>query len=133
MMLDEKRQLLELLDQPSKWCQHVEARDAQANPVHCDDRAASAWDVTGAIYRLFAPERAATLCVQVDRHIHGKKRAFRWPPPDTELDALVALQEFNDREDTTFEVVRTRLESMPIWSGDNRPSASLPGKAAEEY
>jgi len=118
MMPEERQRLLDLLDQQGKWCQHTEARDVLGNPVSCDDDMATAWDVTGALFRLFGWERAATLYVQLDKHIHGKRRDFAWPPRDSELDAMAALQEFNDRADVTFELVRSRLESMPVWSGD---------------
>jgi len=118
MMLEEKRRLLELLDQEGKWCQHAEARDAHGLPVSCDADSAAAWDVTGALYQLFGEDRAAALYVQLDRHIHGKRRDFGWPPRDSELDAMEALQAFNDGADASFELVRSRLESMPVWSGD---------------
>ncbi|MCG3126713.1 MAG: hypothetical protein CHACPFDD_01566 [Phycisphaerae bacterium] len=117
MMPDEKVKLLELLDQNGRWCQHAEAQDAGGDPVHCDDASAAAWDVTGALYCLFGAKRAGVLCVQLDRHIHGKRRDFGWPQQDPELVAMVALQSFNDRPETTFEVIRSWLESLPVWSG----------------
>lgn len=127
MMPEEKQRLLELLDHKSRWCQHVEAQDAQGNPVHCDDESAACWDVTGAVFRLFGWGRAAALYTQLDRHIHGKRRAIRWPPQSVELSAMVALQAFNDRADTTFEIVRSRLETAPVWTAEKRGNgAALP-------
>lgn len=123
MMLAEKQQLLELLDRESRWCQHVEARDGQGTPVLCDADSATAWDVTGAIYRLFGWDRAADLYIQLDRHIHGKRRRFGWPLPPEDLEAMTALQAFNDRPDTSFHVLRAQLEGAPVWTGEKRPHA----------
>lgn len=127
MMPEEKQRLLDLLDQEWKWCKHVEAQDAKATPVQCNDDSATAWDVTGALYRLFGWGRASSLYIQLDRHIHGKRRNSGWPPRNLELEAMVALQEFNDSDDTTFEVMRSRLETMPVWSGD-RSNRLLPSQ-----
>lgn len=124
MMLEEKQRLLELLDRNPHWCQHVEAQDAHGNPVHCDDEAATAWDITGAVLRLFGGARAALLYVQLDRHIHGKRRSLGWSQRSLELDAMLALQVFNDRTDTTFELVRSQLESAPVWSGEKRTNGT---------
>ncbi|MCC6359903.1 MAG: hypothetical protein IT450_14255 [Phycisphaerales bacterium] len=120
MMADEKQLLLNFFNTASTWCQHVEARDLGANPVHCDDDAAAAWDITGAMYRLFGSRRAGALFAQLDRHIHGKRHVKAWPVRSPELDAMVALQAFNDASDTTFEVLRLRLETAPVWSGGKR-------------
>jgi hypothetical protein len=128
MMAEEKQQLLVLLDRETSWCRHVEARDARGAPVHCDAETATAWDVTGAMFRLFGWNRAATLYVQLDRHIHGKRRTLGWPRRSPELDAMVALQEFNDRPDTTFDIVRSQLESAPVWSGEKRSYEPAPNE-----
>lgn len=117
MMHAEKERLLLLLSDAGRWCQHVEGRDAQGNPVHMDDDAAIAWDLSGAVYRLFGLERAGPLWVQIDRHINGKRREMSWPPRDVELDAMISLQVFNDRSDTTYPKVRLLLESLPVWTG----------------
>lgn len=122
MLDDEKQELLQLLERASCWCQHVEAQDAGGDPVHCDAHSAVSWDITGAILRLFGRDRAATLYVQLDRHIHGARRMGTWPLPNFQLDAMLALQEFNDRADTTFACMRTHLESAPVWSGKRKLS-----------
>jgi hypothetical protein len=124
MLPDEKQRLLELLDHERKWCQHAEAQDAQGNPVPCDDAQATAWDITGAVCRLFGWNRAGALYAQIDRHIHGRRRIRCWPPRDLELDALAALQAFNDGADMTFEALRSQLESMPVWGSEKRSNGT---------
>lgn len=120
MILEEKLRLLSLLDRESRWCQHAEAQDAGSNPVHCDDAAAEAWDITGAIIHLFGDERASVLFVQLDRHVNGKRSSFGWPPRNSAMDAMVALQDFNDRLDTTFATLRAQLETAPVWTAGTR-------------
>lgn len=124
VMPDEKEQLLALLEHEGTWCCDAEAHDANGDAVTYDDAAAVAWDITGALCRLFGWQRARVLFGQLDRHIHGKRMASGWPARDTELDAMVALQDFNDRADTTFEMLRERLETMPVWHGDRRMNGS---------
>lgn len=134
MMPAEKQTLLELLHHESCWCQHVEARDLASNPVHCDDPAATAWDLSGAILHLFGDRRAVELYRQLDRHI---SRARRAPDrfSDLALDAMVALQAFNDRADTTFEVLRARLSAIPVWTNKTsiEPAAgpAIPGNGSD--
>jgi hypothetical protein len=130
MMPEEKRRLLEWLDSGSRWCQHVEAQDSNANPVHYDDATAAAWDITGALCRLFGDKRAGILFAQLDRHFHGKRRALGWPPRDKELDGMVALQDFNDRVDTTFEIVRARLETAPVWTSERSTNGAAAAQRA---
>ncbi|TWT45302.1 hypothetical protein RAS1_17250 [Phycisphaerae bacterium RAS1] len=130
MLPEEKQQLLDLLSQEQKWCQHAEAHDAAGDPVQCDDRQAAAWDLTGAVYRLFGCRRAGALYLQIDRHLHGKRRSVGWPPPDLELLAMTSLQAFNDRAETTFALLRARLEDMPVWAGERRSSGEIPPETA---
>jgi hypothetical protein len=120
MMPEEKQRLLELLDRQPHWCQHVEAQDAHGNAVHCDDARATAWDITGAMLWLFGETRAVQLYVQLDRHIHGKRHMPGWPWKDPGFAAMAGLQTFNDRADTTFDLVRSQLESIPVWSAAKR-------------
>lgn len=115
MMPDEKDRLLALFMAPAKWCRRAEARNAEGEPVTYDDGSAVAWDVTGALCMLFGWPRACALFEQVDRCVHGKAVKRRWPPTDSEMDAMVALQEFNDAAGTTFEILRAELESIPAW------------------
>lgn len=120
MMPDEKAQLLTFLEHESRWCRDAEAHDAKGDAVRYDDAAAVAWDVTGALCRLFGWRRACVLFGQLDRHIHGKRVTIGWPARDSEMDAMAALQDFNDRVGTTFEMMRERIESMPVWHGNAR-------------
>jgi hypothetical protein len=120
MMPEEKQQLLGLLDFEHRWCRDAEAHDANGNAVRYDDAAAVAWDITGALCRLFGWRRACELFGQLDRHINGKRVVTHWPVRDAEIDAMAALQEFNDRADTTFKIVREQLETMPVWHGNSR-------------
>ncbi|MFQ5423459.1 MAG: hypothetical protein ACE5F9_05700 [Phycisphaerae bacterium] len=124
MMPDEKKQLLALLEHADKWCRHAEALDAHGHGVVYDDDAAVAWDITGALCRLFGWQRACVLFGQLERHILGKRRTVGWPMHDTPVDAMTALQEFNDRADTTFDMLRERIEAMPVWHTGNRAEGS---------
>jgi hypothetical protein len=125
MMPDEKTQLLSLLEHADRWCRESEAVDARGNDVVYDDDAAVAWDITGALCRLFGWRRACVLFSQLDRHINGKRISPGWPRRDSEMDAMAALQDFNDRVDTTFELLRERLETMPVWQGNKRGNNAL--------
>lgn len=116
MMPDEKTKLLELLAEPAAWCRDAEARDADGEPVTYDSDAAVAWDLTGALCRLFGWRRACVLFPQVDRHVVGKRKGVQWPVTDPGIDAMKSLQDFNDGADTTYEMVRARLEGMPVWT-----------------
>jgi len=125
MMPEEKDQLLALLDHEDRWCREAEAQDADGEGVRFDDEAAVAWDITGALCRLFGWPRACVLFGQFDRHIHGRRTAWSWPPRDLELDAMAALQEFNDRAETTFEVMREQIGTMPVWHGGLRTAGAV--------
>lgn len=120
MMPKEKEQLLALLDHERRWCRNAEAHDVNSDAVRYDDDAAVAWDVTGALCRLFGWRRACVLFGQLDRHINGKRRTIGWFARDAEMDAMSALQDFNDRVDMTFDVIRERIETMPVWHGNAR-------------
>ena len=50
---------------------------------------------------------------------------FDWPRRDAEMDAMAALQDFNDRFDTTFALLRERIETMPVWQGSSRGSGAI--------
>ena len=120
MMAEEKEQLLALFDHQRKWCQDAEAHDADGRAVRCNDDSAVAWDVTGALCRLFGWRRACELFRQLDRHINGKRVAAGWPVRDAEMDSMAALQEFNDGIETTFDLVRNQIETMPVYHRDSR-------------
>ncbi len=124
MMPDEKTQLLDLLEREDSWCRDAEAHDAAGNPVTYDDRAAVAWDLTGALCRLFGWQRACVLFGQMERHIVGRKRGAVRPGDDPAIEAMKSLQDFNDHAETSFAVLRERLEAMPVWNS---------GKPADEW
>jgi hypothetical protein len=92
-------------------------------PIVYDDPSAVAWDITGALCLLFGWPRAI-LFEQLDRRIHGKVVKQGWPPRDWEMESMAALQYFNDGAETTFEMLRAKLESAPAWrlehSGEKR-------------
>lgn len=87
MMPDERTQLLALLEHVGKWWRNAEALDASGNGVVYDD-AAVAWDITGALCRLFGWQRARVLFEQMERHIVGKRRTAGWPLRDTGIEAM---------------------------------------------
>jgi len=116
-MPDEKERLLTLLERERHWCRNSEAQDADGAAVPYDHPAAVAWDITGAMCRLFGWPRARVLFGQLDRHIHGKRVQSRWPGTDVALGSMVALQEFNDRPATSFDMLRELLQSLPVWRG----------------
>lgn len=132
MMQHEKDELLALFENESKWCRNVEARDRRGNPVHYSDAAAAAWDLVGGMCCLFGWDRAMSLFVQVGRHITGAQRCRT--RRDREIAAMVSLQDFNDRPDTTYDGIMERLRTMPVYcprpslsagsSGDQPSSAS---------
>ena len=124
MMPNEKDQLLAFFEEPSKWCRNAEARDTAGAPVPYDDPSAVAWDVTGALCRLFGWPRACVLFEQLHRQIYGPQAKANWPPPDLEMQAMAGLQAFNDGPTTTFESLRTKLESVPAWRGPGHSRAS---------
>ncbi len=121
MMADEKDKLLALLDSEIRWCQDAEASDSQGCPVKFNDPAAVAWDITGALCRLFGWQRARVLFGQLEQHISGRKRLHRFNR-DPVIESMVALQDYNDRADTTFETILTQLGTMPVRNGTARGS-----------
>ena len=121
MMPEERQALLSLLDDEPHWCREFEARNAAGEPTQFDDVGAVAWDLTGALCKLFGWERACSLFGQFDRHIHGKRVPVLLTR-DNGIGAMVALQEFNDRPETTFTDIRKCIESMPIWTSGSRGS-----------
>jgi hypothetical protein len=126
----EKAQLLALLKHQGNWCRDAEAHDAGGEPVHYDDPSAVAWDITGALCRLFGWQRACALFRQFDRHVNGRRKEIGWPVRDAEMHAMGALQDFNDQVGMTFEVLRQRIESMPVWHGNvgwNRAGSAREG------
>lgn len=124
MMPEEKTQLLALFECDTTWCRDVEARNANGDPVTYNADDAVAWDITGALCRLFGWQRACVLFGQFERHFIGKPISVRWPMTNESIDAMRALQDFNDRDDTTFELLHDRLEAMPVWKSKHRANGA---------
>ena len=116
MMPEEKDKLLAFFDSEQRWCRDSEASDLQGDPVKFHDPEAVAWDLTGALCRLFGGQRAGVLFGQVERHLYGKKRLQRFDR-DPVVESMVALQEYNDQADTSFEALFLQLCKMPTWQG----------------
>lgn len=119
MMQAEKERLLALFDHEQRWCQNAEACDSEGSPVRFDDAAAVAWDITGALCCLFGWDRARVLFGQLERHINGKKR-LHWYNQSPEIESMLALQDYNDRADTSFDRMFGQLGTMPVWQGKAR-------------
>jgi hypothetical protein len=114
MMQNEKARLLALFADKGKWCQRVEARDAQGNPVRYDDQRAAAWDVVGGMCLLFGWPRARKLFPQVGRTVAGSKRPLIGCR-DREMSAMTALLDFNDEQKTTHAVILARLQEVQVY------------------
>lgn len=91
-MPDEKTRLVALFAHEGKWCKEAEARNADGAPVTFDADKAVAWDITGALCRLFGWQRACALFEQMSRHIVGYQRSAGWPRPDPAIDAMPVWQ-----------------------------------------
>ncbi len=118
MMPEEKEQRLALLDHQRRLSRDAEGRDADRDAVQHDEDAAVAWDVTGALCGLLGWRRACVLFGKLDPHVNGRPVAIGRPTGDAEMHATGALRVFNDKVDVTFETVRERIETMPVWHGN---------------
>jgi hypothetical protein len=112
MMQYEKDKLLALFEDENRWCQCFEARDRSGKPVRYNDKAATAWDVVGGMCFLFGWERACKLFAQAGRQITGVKRVAGLR--DHEMAAMASLLDFNDRHDTTYDLVIAKLRDMRV-------------------
>ncbi len=123
MMQYEKDKLLALFEDENRWCQRFEARDGKGKPVRYNDKAATAWDVVGGMCFLFGWKRACKLFAQAGRQITGVKRVagFR----DHEMAAMASLLDFNDRYDTTYDLVMAKLRDMRVHCRKLPPLAGL--------
>lgn len=119
MISDERERLVQFFDGGRCWCQHAEARDAEGNAVRYDDPAAVAWDLTGALCRLFGWSRATTLFGQLERHIEPGAGRGRFQRDDV-VDPMRTLQQFNDDNDMNFNRLSECLLSVPLWRGPAR-------------
>ncbi len=116
MTVEEKQRLVGLLADPQRWCQGAEARDRVGEAVAYSDPEAAAWDLTGALCHLFGWRRACELFPQIQRHI-APPLPHRAPRLGPGIDALVALQDYNDGENMTHAEMLACLENMPVWRG----------------
>ncbi len=120
MLQDEKDKLLTLFETEVQWCREVDARDAEGSPVHYDDTTAVSWDLVGGICHLFGWHRACDLFGQVARHLLGpQKPHFN---RDAQMAAMAALQDFNDKPETTYDMFMDALKGLPVWQG--KPAAT---------
>ena len=128
MTRNEKDELLTLFERESRWCQHVEARDERGRPVHYKDEKAVAWDVVGGMCFLFGWERARQLFSQVGRHVIERQRcrAFR----DEGMGAMASLKDFNDKRDTTYDLVMAGLRDVPVYHRGLSPLAGRKGDSS---
>ena len=114
MLPIEKQSLLNLFANQQRWCQGAEAKNEASEAVRYDDPSAVAWDITGGLCLLFGWRRALKLFSQLDRHIHHIKRSYSWGE-DPGIVSMVAIQNHNDEDGTTYEIIIEWLESMPVW------------------
>jgi len=114
MTEQEKQELLSLFAIPANWCQEMEARNWEGHSVRYDDPSAVAWDLTGGVCHLFGWDRATELFPLMERHVVGHKVDRQVANPG--IASMINLQEFNDRSDTSFEILLLRLASIPAKS-----------------
>lgn len=131
MMQHEKDGLLELLSSQERWCRDAEARDRRGQAVRFNDPAAVAWDLTGALCRLFGWARAAQLFPQLERHLTGSNRSHERPylqlANEPQILSMIALQEYNDLSDNTYETMIDRLKAMAVYRAEaHHPSLRAP-------
>jgi hypothetical protein len=127
---DEKEQLVALLRDAQHWCQGAEARDAHGQEVVYSDADAAAWDLTGAVCRLFGWDRARALFVYIDQQLHGGDTDPA--PEDSGIAAMVALQTWNDDVHTTHAELLARLESLPVCAMAGNAPCLLAGDGVGE-
>jgi hypothetical protein len=121
MTRNEKDNLLTLFEKESRWCQHVEARDERGRPVHYRDKKAVAWDVVGGMCFLFGWERACALFKEVERHVSGLQRYPTYGDP--EMAAMASLHDFNDKRNTTHNLIMAKLRGVPVHHRGRSPLA----------
>jgi hypothetical protein len=120
MYIDERDRLVELLASANRWCRGAEARTAGGSPVRYSDPDAAAWDLTGALCRLFGWQRACILFGQIDKHLR-RYRSLHWRVHDEHIESMRGLQEMNDDPGTDHQWLIQRLGSIPAF--ERPPSA----------
>lgn len=98
-----------------RWCQSAEARRADGQAVTYCDPEAAAWDLTGAVCRLFGWRRACELFIQIDQRLHPPTGAGAGGDP---IAAMICLQSWNDDPQTSHPDLVAVLERLPV---SNRP------------
>ena len=121
MTQNEKDKLLTLFERQSQWCQHVEAQDERGRPVHYRDKKAVAWDVVGGMCFLFGWERACALFKEVEGHVSGRQRCRA--ARASEMAAMASLKDFNDKRDTTHNLIMAGLRKVPVHRRGRSPLA----------
>jgi hypothetical protein len=116
MMQDEKDKLIAFFDDECKWCQGIDAMDQDGQAVHYDDEKAASWDLVGGLCHLFGWQRASRLFEPISRHF-TRQRHLSSPTQDVEIAAMSALCDFNDADETTHELLMSRLRDLPVWHG----------------
>ncbi|MGB0715978.1 MAG: hypothetical protein ACPGXK_08870 [Phycisphaerae bacterium] len=114
MKSNEKAELLAFLDDAARWCRDAEARNSAGDAVHFDDEGAVAWDITGAVCRLFGWDRSQAIFEHMGRHMLEAAVTSPFTNDAPGIDAMRALQDFNDHTDTNYETMRTRIENIPV-------------------
>ena len=121
MRQDEKDKLLTLFEKKHQWCKHVEACNERGQPVHYHDKTAVAWDLVGGICFLFGWERACTLFREIEPRVSGLHRCRG--ARDPEMAAMVSLKDFNDKRDTTYNLIMAKLRDVPVQKRGRTPLA----------
>jgi len=116
MIQEEKDRLLELFDNERHWCRGVDAMDEEGQAVHYNDEQAVSWDIVGGLCHLFGWKRACRLFEPVSRSLAGR-RHLSSPTQSQEIAAMSALLDFNDNDDTTYDIMIARLRDLPVWHG----------------
>ena len=116
MIQEEKDKLIAFFEHEGRWCQGVDATDDSGHAVHYDDEQAVSWDLVGGLCHLFGWKRACELFEPVSRHVAGR-RHLNSPSRNSEMAAMSELFDFNDRRETTHQLVMDRLRGLPVWHG----------------
>ncbi len=113
MSASEQDRLKAFFDVAARWCQAAEARDERGEPVAFTDYTAVAWDLPGALCRLFGWSRAAELFPALARHVPRLHQGERAGGAGA-IDALVALQNWNDDPTTTHAEITALIHVLPV-------------------
>jgi hypothetical protein len=125
MMQEEKDKLIALFENEHRWCSSADAQDEGGQAVHFDDKTAVSWDLVGGLCHLFGWKRACKLFGPLSRHFSGKQRTTGLRHFSTnennEILAMTALLDFNDHPDTSYELIVSKLQELPVWHGRTAP------------